>query len=148
MIKKEIEPVLLFLSALVVFGTLILFGIIYTFFKSIYECFTWRFWKGIIKFIKYWLNVIYQLWNVIKYFLVKFAISLDYIGNITGGELIEDFVTAKENTLYGKGNWTISAATGKLEINNELNFKGRNFSSLLDKILGKNHCIESYKKEI
>ena len=69
-LKKEFEPLILFISALIVFGTLSLFGMIYNLGKSIYECFQLKFWTGIFRFIEYWLKVLYQLWNVIKYFLM------------------------------------------------------------------------------
>ena len=146
--KKEIEPLLLFISALIVFGTLSVFGMLYNFGKSIYECCRGNFFTGVFKFIYYWLKVLYQLWNVVKYFLMKSAIAIDLFGNVAGGELVEDCVTAKEDTLFGKGSVTMSAGVGELEIEDELNPRGVFLTNLLSKALGENHSIEAYKNEI
>src|SRR3990167_3851224 len=120
-IKKEIMPLMLFLSSILVFGLISALGILYNLGKSIYESFQIKFWTGIFSFIKYWLRFIYQIWNVVKYYLLHMAISFDLFGNVSGGEMIEDCVTAKEDTLYGRGNWTVSASTGKLEMDGDLN---------------------------
>ena len=146
--KKEVKPLLLFLSALIVFGTLSVFGMVYNLGKSIYECFRGNIFTGICKFIYYWLKVLYQLWNVVKYFLMKSAIAIDLFGNVAGGELVEDCVTAKEDTLFGKGSVTMSAGVGELEIEDELNPRGLFLTNLLSKALGKNHSVEAYEKYI
>ena len=92
--------------------------------------------------------MVYQLWNVVKYFLNKSAVAIDLFGNVAGGEFVEDFVTAKEDTWYGRGDRTVSAATGELEFDGNLNKKGIWFTELLSKALGKNHSIDAYKKEL
>lgn len=79
---------------------------------------------------------------------MKLAVCLDLIWNATSGEMIEDGVTAEENTLYGMGNVTVSAATGELEFKDKLNKTGKAFNRLLSFTLGKNHSIDAYKKEL
>lgn len=145
--KKELQPIILFLSALIIFTLLSMIGIVYTCGKAIKESFQVNFWQGIVKLIKFWLNILYQLWNVIKYLLMGLVITFDLFANVTAGELLEDFVTANEDTLYTNGNYTISAATGECEVNKKLNRKGGWLTNLLSKALGKNHSIVAYNKE-
>lgn len=149
MIKKilvvELGPIYLCIASVVLIILLIGLGLIHLVCKSIYHTFQVKFWKGPIYFITYWLKVLYQLWNCIKYLLIEIAISLDLFGNISCGEAIEDCVTAKEDTLYGRGDITISAATGELEMNGNLNTFGWKFTSTLSKVLGENHSINCYK---
>lgn len=146
--KKELKPILLFLAAIIVFGTLSVFGMVYNFGKSIYECFQVRFWEGVFKFIGYWLRVIYQLWNTIKRFLVEdgLAMCIDYFGNATAGEMLEDFCTTRENTLFGLGDVTLSAAIGKEETEGFLVKFGWRITNLLSIVLGKNHSVDAYNK--
>lgn len=146
--KKEISPVLLLILSIVLTMFLTPFGLIHIAAKSIYHTFRIKFWIGPLIFINYWLNVLYQIWNVIKYLCLKIAISIDLLGNVTCGEAIEDCVTIKEITLYGKGDVTISTATGELEYKKELNNTGIKFSKVLSLLLDKNHCIESYKRHL
>lgn len=77
---------------------------------------------------------------------MRIAVAVDMFGNVAGGELVEDCVTAREDTLYGDGNATVSAATGKLEQNDELNKVGKFFTKLLSVALGRNHSVNAYKK--
>jgi hypothetical protein len=144
--KKELSPLILFISALIVFGTLSVLGIIYNLGKSIFECCKLNFITGIFMFVGYWLRMLYQVWNVVKYFLMRAAVAVDMFGNVAGGELVEDCVTAREDTLYGDGNVTVSAATGKLEQDEELNKVGKFFTKLLSVTLGENHSVNAYKK--
>jgi len=149
-IKKELQPIILFIASVIVFGTLAIFGMVYNLFKSIYESFQLEFWKGLFKFIWYWLCVLYQLWNVLKCLLVEdgLAISIDKFGNVAGGEMLEDCVTTREDTLYGRGDVTISAATGKEEMECYLNKTGAWLTNLLSTVLGKGHSITAYKNEL
>lgn len=76
------------------------------------------------------------------------AIAFDLFGNVAGGELIEDCVTAKEKTLYGNGDITVSGATGKLEIDGDLNKTGKWFTWMLGRVLGQGHSVDAYLSEI
>src|ERR1035437_8661054 len=124
MIKKELEPLLLFLVAPIVFSLLTISGIIFNLIESFIMIFQVRFWRGIVNFIMYWLKLLYQIWNAIKYLLLHVAIAEDLIGNASGGKLVERLVTDDRDTLYGKGDITISAATGKLQLDGKLNTDG------------------------
>ncbi|RLD69234.1 MAG: hypothetical protein DRI95_00650 [Bacteroidetes bacterium] len=141
--KKELTPLILFLSAFILFGLLSGVGIIATYILGLLY-----FWKSrnFLKMFTLPFMLIYQLWNACKYVLYSLAVGLDLLGNVAVGELIELLVTDKRNTLLGKGNITISASLGKLQLEKELNKRGLKFSKLLDKIFEQNHCILAYLK--
>ena len=60
-------------------------------------------------------------------------------GSIVKAPILEDLITARENTYFGKGNITISAALGDLDRSNDLNKTGLWIVKMLDKT-EKNHC--------
>jgi hypothetical protein len=144
----EFEPVILNISATIVFGLLSIFGMVYNLGKSIKESFQWKFWRGISKFIIYWLRVFYQFWVVYKYLSQHLAIAKDLFANVSSGEMLEDIITDREDTLFGRGDITISAATGYLELIPDLNPRGLWFTRILSKALGKNHSVNAYQDEI
>lgn len=137
-LKEELTPLYLFVASMIVFPALIAVGIIYLTGKSFYKA------KFRSYFI-YWGNVLYQIWVVIKYMLLHLAVIPDLLANVTSGEMIEDIVTTEEDTLYGNGDVTISAATGEIELRNKLIKTGLKFTACLSKVLGGNHCINAYK---
>lgn len=144
---KEIKPLLLLLGAIFVTIIIVPPGIIYNVGKAIFHALKLKPLKAIWSIIRYWLMILYQLWNVVKYFMVRLAVSLDLIWNATSGELIEDCVTTLEQTYFGNGNITVSAATGHLEDIEKLNKTGKKFTAFLSVVLGKNHSIEAWEKE-
>jgi hypothetical protein len=147
-ILSELSPIWLLIISIILFILLIGLGFVHLFLKSTYNLLQFRFWKGLIYFFWYWIRVVVQLWRTIQYFCLHIAISIDLFGNVICGEAIEDLVTTEENTLFGDGEITISTSTGELESKNKLNESGLKFSNFLSKILGKNHCIESYKRHL
>lgn len=144
--KKELSPIVLLIVSIILFLLLTAIGLIHLVLKGVYHCFQLQFWNGPLYIIIYFLKVLYQIWNVIKFFCLQIAIGIDLLGNVTCGEAIEDLVTEEEYTLYGDGNITISTATGHLEYFKLLNKTGIKFSKVLSKVLDKNHCIESYRR--
>jgi len=171
-IFKESIPTLQLIAAVILGIIVIPLGLIWAFGKPFYDNFkSKRSPKdAFIWFLRYWINIFIQIIYVISYFLDKLviilkmiffefrvwagfkylehtiAIVIDLFGNVTSGELIEDCVTTKENTLYGNGKYTISAATGYLLIKNFLNKTGLWFSSVLDKF-EEDHCRKAYLYE-
>lgn len=143
---KEFKPLMLLVGAVLITVFLVPLGILHNFVKSLIGCFRLKFWKGLWKFVKYWLMVLYQLWCSVKYLMVRLAVVLDMIWNATSGELVEDCVTSVELTLYGRGDITISAATGELEDDDKLNNVGKGFSDFLSIALEDDHCKKAYKK--
>jgi len=143
---KEIKPFLELVVSIILGAIIIPLGIAYNFGKSIYHLVRLKPLMAIGSFLGYWLMFLYQIWNVIKYLSGRMAVCIDLLGNATSGEMIEDCVTTEEDTLYGQGNVTISAATGELETKGKLNKVGIWFTNMLSFCLGKNHSIDAYKK--
>lgn len=147
-IRKELSPIWLLISAIILICLLIILGVIHLIVKGIYESFQKKFWNGIIYLVKYILNVTYQIWVCVKYLFLQTAIAIDLFGNVVCGEAIEDLVTYEEKTMYGKGDVTVSTATGEMEVKGKLNKLGLRFSKVLSKILDENHCVNSYKRHL
>lgn len=113
-LKEELGPIGLLLAAIIL-SPLLVVGFIYSTIKSILNSRGYRLGFAIKRFIIYWLNVIYQIWEVIKYLLVSIAYIIDLFGNVFAGEMIRDYVTTEKTTYYKKGECTISMATGDIE---------------------------------
>lgn len=135
----------LFFSAILVSIFLIPTGLVYNIGKSIY------------KVLKYWYYILFQLVVVVKYlstkkrlnFWFKLAYAQDLLWNVIAGELLEDVVTNRENTYFGKGNITVSASTGKEVFENQLAMRGKWFTKMLDKSFKeKHHCLNAWTKWI
>jgi hypothetical protein len=123
--------------------SLLTVGVIYTLSKPFYD-YRGRSWKERWKRIGKWvLNVLYQTWVVIKKAFLFVGFLIDLYGNVILGELIEDLVTAEEDTLFGLGDITISAALGDLKRRGKLNKTGIWFCNVLSKLDPKHedHCI-------
>jgi len=73
------------------------------------------------------------------------SLAEDGMANARAGELMNDTLLIKQITKYGKWHETISAKTGENFLNKNLNKSGLAGRILLDKVLGKNHCISSIK---
>lgn len=63
----------------------------------------------------YFVNFLYQIWNVFKSLFFYIAYVIDLLGNVFAGELIEDIITPEEDTMLGNGDVTISVAVGDLQ---------------------------------
>lgn len=123
--------------------SLLTVGVIYTLSKPFYD-YRGRPWRERwIRIGKWTLNVLYQTWAVIRQLFFFIGYVIDLYGNVILGELIEDLVTAEENTLFGVGDVTISAALGDLKKQNKLNRTGMWLSNVLSWLDPKHedHCI-------
>ena len=125
-------------------------GILYTLSKPFYDYRKRPFNIRLQRVGTWFLQILYQFWTVIKYIFLAVGTIIDLFGNVLLGEMIEDFVTSEENTLFGIGDITISAALGDLKRKEKLNGRGIilcNLLSFLDPI-HKDHCksaIELYE---
>lgn len=85
--------------------------------------------------------------------LFEIAYALDLCWNVNG-EIIEDIITAEENTTFNQKNITVSSSTGKIEIEGKLVPSGKKFSKALNFFFGqKQHAVDSWsfyqaKKEL
>lgn len=98
-------------------------------------------------FFKFWWRLIDGFCAAIAHAIHNIAVALDMGWNVNG-EIIEDIITAEENTNFSHKNITVSASTGKLEIDNKLNPAGKKFSKLLNFFFGqKRHAIDAWNYE-
>lgn len=145
---RETSPFLL-LSAAVVLGVIALpLGLLHRVIKLFYDSKGTPRKERVKKIGKWILQILYQIWVVVKYVIYQIAYIVDLFGNVLAGEAIEDIITAKEDTLLGKGDVSISAAIGDLKRDPKaLNGRG----ILLDNILSKldyahdDHCDASIR---
>lgn len=122
--KSIIIQLFLLIVGGIVFSTLFIIGILYTFCKHIYE-------------LDY--SPRKQLVPVLR----SITLVLDGLANAGAGELLNDTFKVKDKIKYGKWYQTISATTGLIFIF----IKDTKLRRILDKVLGKNHCIEAISEE-
>ena len=116
-------------------------GTLYSFGYSIWLTITLKKWYA---FFKFWWRLIDGFAAVIGHILYQIAIGLDMSWNVNG-EIIEDVITAEENTMFSEKNITVSASTGKLKLENKLNKSGLIFSNVLNRVFNqKNHALDAW----
>lgn len=108
----------------IVFPIVFIIGLIYTFFKHIFK-------------LDYSLSK--QLAPIVR----SLNLALDGLANSGAGELLNDIFSIAGKIKYGKWYQTISAVTGLLL----LHVKDTKLRVFLDKVLGKNHCVEAISEE-
>ena len=138
-IKKEFGAIGSLIFAIFAIIIFLPIGIIYSFGHSIYKSKGYKLGKFFKLFFSYWLNMLYQTWEVVKFLIHSVAFALDLYGNVIAGELIEDIVTKRESTNFGKGKWSISAATGLELEKNQLTKAGKWFNRILSKSFEPDH---------
>ena len=121
-IFKLLIEILFAIIGIPVFISLFIIGFIYTLFKHI--------WK-----------LDYSISKQLTPFITSLTRAFDGIANAGGGELLNDVY--KPIIKFGKWYQTISSVTG-INLLKGLDIKLRKF---LDKILGKNHCINAITEE-
>lgn len=100
--------------------------------------------KKPLAFFKFWWRLIDGFLAAIGHVLFEVAYALDLTWNVNG-EILEDFITHKEDTTFSKKNITVSSSTGRLELDGNLNKLGKRFSKLLNFFFGqKRHAIDSW----
>jgi len=139
---KELGIGLLELIGASIVSVLILpIGFIYSLGYSIWLTVVAKKWSA---FFLFWWRFIDGICAAIGYVLHSIAYGLDLTWNVNG-ELIEDLITHKEDTEFSKKNVTVSATTGKLEIEDKLNPTGKWFSKALNFAFGqKAHAVDSW----
>lgn len=116
-------------------------GTVYSLGYSIWLTITF---KKPLAFFKFWWRLIDGFCAAIGYTLYQIAVGLDMGWNVNG-EILEDILTAEENTTFTNKNLTVSASTGKLELDNKLNKSGKIFSKILNFFFGqKHHAIDAW----
>ena len=122
--KKLFIEIGLFILAIFIFPLLFVVGFVYTLAKHI-----WKLDYSISK----------QLTPILR----SVNLILDGLANAGAGELLNDVFKIYGTIRYGKWYQTISAVTGLLL----LHVKDLKLRIFLDKVLGKNHCVEAITPE-
>lgn len=151
--KKELKPFISLLAAIILGCVVIPFGIVHNLIKPFIDAYKFKRlnpFKGIWYVFKYYLNFIYQIWNVLKRVVYDLAVSIDIFGNATSGEMLEDLIApTHEKSYFGSGTVTISAAIGESEAKHKLNKLGKWLSKSLNIAFNERlHGIWSYEREI
>lgn len=95
--------------------SLLTVGATYTLLKPFYDYRGRPRRERLLRVGKWSLNVLYQIWAIFRYIFLSAGYIIDLFGCVLLGELIEDLVTDVEQTLFGLGDITISAALGDLK---------------------------------
>jgi hypothetical protein len=146
--KKFYEGLITMMMGVIVFTFVSILGLVYGLGYSIYMSIIYM---NIKYFFRYWWKMIDGLFSSIGHIMYEIAIGFDFIANIFGGELMEDFVSHKSVSHFGEKQTTISASIGELELKaqgNELykSKKGRVLSEILNVVFNqRQHCIDSWK---
>jgi len=116
-------------------------GIVYSLGYSIFMSVTF---KDPWRFFKFWWRLIDGFAAALGHILYELAYALDLTWNVNG-EIIEDIITTKEDTTFSEKNISVSASTGKLEIEDELNPAGIIFRDTLNFFFGqKQHAKDAW----
>lgn len=147
--KKEIKVFVELISAVVLGSIVFPLGLAHNIIKPFYDYRKRKVWDRITSSLCYYFNLIYQAWSVVRRTIHEIAKSLDIFGNAVAGELIEDLITHEEDTYFGNGGITLSAAIGHLEAEGKLNKLGLWLSKMLNLAFGEEkHAVWSYEREI
>lgn len=140
--KHLITSLGILISALIVSVFMFTIGTLYSLGYSIWSTITLKDWKA---FFKFWWKLIDGFCHAIGHVLYHVAYALDLGWNVNG-EILEDFFTHKEDTMFTEKGITVSAAIGKLESERDLNKTGLWFSRVLNKFFNqKAHAVDSWR---
>ena len=139
--KELFEGIWALIWALIVTTLMWSVGTLYSLVYSIYMSITC---KDKWMFFKFWWRMIDGFAAALGYLLYEAAYALDLTWNVNG-EIIEDIITAEENTTFNQKNISVSASTGKLQIEDKLVPSGKKFSKVLNFFFGqKQHAVDAW----
>lgn len=139
--KELVHGIWSLIWALIVSSLMFSIGTVYSLIYSIYMSVTL---KDKWMFFKFWWRLIDGFCAAAGHVLYETAYALDLGWNVNG-EILEDIITAKENTTFSQKNISVSATTGKLEIDGDLNKAGKIFSKALNFFFGqKQHAKDAW----
>jgi hypothetical protein len=139
--KELVHGIWSLIWALIVSSLMFSIGTVYSLIYSIYMSVTF---KNKWMFFKFWWRLVDGFCAAAGHALYELAYALDMCWNVNG-EILEDIITAKENTTFSQKNISVSATTGKLEIDGDLNKAGKIFSKALNFFFGqKQHAKDAW----
>lgn len=148
--KELLQGIWSLIWAIIVSVLMFSIGTLYSLGYAIWLSITLKKWYA---FFQFWWRLIDGFCAAIGNFLYEAAYSLDLSWNVNG-EILEDMLTTEENTTFNQKNISVSASTGKLEVEGKLTKSGKRFSKLLNFFFGqKQHAIDAWnytkaKKEL
>ena len=129
--KEFIQGIITLIGAAIV-TCLLSVGIIYT---IIYLLITFKF----EKFFVYLWQLIDGTLGIIGFVCYKLGYALDLLWCLWAGEMIEDMITAEEETYFRRHDITVSAAVGDLTERKLLNKRGQFLNRLLNLAFNEKH---------
>lgn len=139
--KELLQAIWALMWAILVSILMFTIGTVYSLIYSIYMSLTL---KNKWMFFKFWWRLIDGFCAAAGHALYELAYALDLGWNVNG-EILEDIITAKEDTTFSQKNISVSATTGKLEIDGDLNKVGKIFSKVLNFFFGqKQHAKDAW----
>lgn len=155
LILKELRPIFELIAAILLGAVVFPLGLLHNLIKPFYDYRERVFAIRLYLCIRYYFKMVYHIWRVVRSLIHELAKGLDILGNVVGGEAIEDLITYKEKTYFGNGNYTISAATGHVVYcyqkgdKKALNKTGIWFDKALNKAFNEEqHAVWSYEREM
>lgn len=140
--KELLSGLITLIGALIITGPILIFGTLYSLCYSIWLTLTLKKWYS---FFTFWWRLLDGFAAALGSALHDIAFALDMMWNVNG-EIIEDIITTEENTMFSEKNVTVSASTGKLEIEGKLNKTGIKFSKFLNVVfMQRRHAIDSWE---
>jgi len=148
--KHLLKSIVILIMSLLVSAIAIPVGFLYSLGYSIWLSVTLKDWKS---FFKFWWRTLDGLAYALGDILFRTGFALDLMWNVNG-EVLEDMITAEEDTTFGDKEITVSASVGKLEKEGKLNKYGKFCSKVLNLVFWqKAHAVDAYdyyiaKKEL
>lgn len=143
--KEFLTAIIILIGSLLISAVILWFLFLYQLGYSIYLSVTLKKWDA---FFIFWIKNIDGILAAMGHAIYHIGYSFDLLWNVNG-EALEDMVTAKEDTEFGKKNTTVSASVGKLEIEGKLNRWGKLSSRLLNFVFRqKSHATDSWMMKI
>jgi len=139
--KELLNGLITLIMAILVTVLMWTLGVLFSLIYSIWLTVTL---KKFSAFFIFWWRLIDGFAASIGHILFESAVGLDMSWNVNG-EIIEDIVTAKEDTMFSEKNITVSATVGKLELSGDLNKFGIKFSRFLNFVFNqKSHAVDAF----
>lgn len=139
--KEFLNGLIVLIGASMITVLLFWYLILHQIGHAVYMTITLKDWKALGKLV--W-RTIDGTFATIGYLFYQVGYTQDLMWNIYG-EAIEDVTTAKEDTLFGKKNVTVSTSIGKEEFENKLVPSGKKISKVLNVAFNqKQHAIDSW----
>ena len=142
--KEFAQGLVTLLGSLSVFSFVIVAGLLYSLPYSVWLLFSG---SGIGAVPRYWWRMIDGTFAALGFIMYQTAIGYDNLGNVLGGEVMEDFVTHVEDTKFTDKNTTISASIGECEDRGEQFTlpRGKVLSHILNVVFNqRRHALDSW----